>query len=308
MRQKVGQLFPVLAWTALVAALLAVVMGGVVRVTGSGLGCPDWPLCHGQVIPPANLGSWLEYTHRLTAIVAGLFIILTVVASFGRFRPGEPAHLIVLLVPILLVIQAVLGGITVLTELSSPVALAHTGVAAILVGVLALVAASSHQDDWWTTNSLNRPRARNLWWALAFLAFITFLTILSGSYVTRTGASLACTGLPLCGVSDFGAPQWAHMAHRGMSVIVFMGTIVTLGLAIALKNRGILMTIGLLSVVMGIQVGLGVTNVFLRLPAWSRGAHLALSIFFFAVQLFILGSLWRTLPLIRTKANRENRD
>ena len=52
-------------WTVAVTFAL-IVIGGIVRVTGSGDACPDWPLCHGSIIPPFELRIWIEWTHRLT--------------------------------------------------------------------------------------------------------------------------------------------------------------------------------------------------------------------------------------------------
>src|SRR5262249_58184829 len=71
-------------------AYLQIALGGVVRVTGSGLGCPDWPLCHGRPYPPADLHSIIEYSHRAVGSITGVLLILTVVAAwlvFWRRRP-----------------------------------------------------------------------------------------------------------------------------------------------------------------------------------------------------------------------------
>src|SRR5881409_2697301 len=71
-------------------AYLQIALGGVVRVTGSGLGCPDWPLCHGRPYPPANLHAIIEYSHRTVGAITGVLIIATVVGAWLVFRSRRP--------------------------------------------------------------------------------------------------------------------------------------------------------------------------------------------------------------------------
>ena len=57
------------------ATYVLIVIGGVVRITDSGLGCPDWPLCHGKVIPPAEKTVLIEFSHRTAATIVGFLIV-----------------------------------------------------------------------------------------------------------------------------------------------------------------------------------------------------------------------------------------
>ena len=76
---------------AVLAAIAQVTLGGVVRVTGSGLGCPDWPLCYGQIVPPFQLDALIEYSHRLSGAILGVLVLLAVGSSaleaVSRFGP-----------------------------------------------------------------------------------------------------------------------------------------------------------------------------------------------------------------------------
>src|SRR5438034_8509529 len=71
-------------------AYLQIALGGVVRVTDSGLGCPDWPLCHGRPYPAADVHSIIEYSQRTVGTVTGILLIVTVVSAWIVFRRSRP--------------------------------------------------------------------------------------------------------------------------------------------------------------------------------------------------------------------------
>ena len=295
--QGLGRLFPIMAGATLLTALMAVVMGGVVRVTGSGLGCPDWPLCHGRIIPPWELAPWIEYLHRLSAAVSGVFTLFMVVTAFMRYGTRSRTFHLVLLAAGLLVTQAILGAYTVLSELRPVIALIHTGVATGLVGMLALIAAGAIRPRWLQEEVKQSEQLDSFRWLMAALGLATFVLILSGAYVTRTGgASFACTNVPLCGTAlgDMVEIHWIHMAHRVMGLLVGLSMLVVLVRSTAMQHMGIMIMTGLMAALLTTQMGLGIGNVLLGFPTAIRAAHLAMAVLFFAVTMFLTGSLWRS--------------
>src|SRR5881394_2577568 len=103
-----------LVCASLLASFLVVVWGGIVRVSGSGLGCPDWPLCHGQLLPSLDLATRIEWFHRFLGIVGGLSVASLVGWTVLRYRTDRTLLALVLLAGTLYVLQAVLGAIVVL--------------------------------------------------------------------------------------------------------------------------------------------------------------------------------------------------
>src|SRR5438094_10145842 len=81
------------AWATTVALFLLMTMGNIVSATGSGLGCPDWPLCHGHLLPPAQPEVLIEFSHRLKAIPFTLLLLVTVVCTWRRLKAPAPRRL-----------------------------------------------------------------------------------------------------------------------------------------------------------------------------------------------------------------------
>src|SRR5256886_16760527 len=100
-----------LVYASLVASFLVVVWGGIVRVTGSGLGCPDWPLCHGQFLPSLDPATRIEWTHRFLAIVGGLPVASLVLWFLIGYRADRRLPALAIAVAGLSPLQAARGAI-----------------------------------------------------------------------------------------------------------------------------------------------------------------------------------------------------
>ena len=208
---------------SLVAAIAQVALGGVVRVTGSGDACPDWPLCHGRIIPPLDYHIWLEFTHRLAATAVGFLVVASLVLAWRHLRASKPAIVATSASTVLVVAAAILGGLTVLSELSWWTRLIHLGLAELTVAGLAVAWLAGPPDD--RSNSpedfdIGVPRQdRRLAWAgLSGL----LVTILFGSYMVGMNYGAACPSWPLCIGNSLpgGTPFVVNMTHRYMVAIV----------------------------------------------------------------------------------------
>jgi len=208
---------------SLVAAIAQVALGGVVRVTGSGDACPDWPLCHGQIIPPLDYHIWLEFTHRLAATAVGLLVVASLVLAWRHLRASKPAILATAASTVLVVAAAILGGLTVLSELSWWTRLIHLGLAELTVAGLAVAWLAGPPDD-----RSDSPQSRDIsistrdrsmaWAGLSGL----LVTILFGSYMVGMNYGAACPSWPLCIGNQLpgGTPFVINMTHRYMVAIV----------------------------------------------------------------------------------------
>jgi len=204
-----------LAFTTALFAYLQIALGGVVRVTGSGLGCPDWPLCHGRPYPPADIHSIIEYSHRTVGSATELLIVATVILAWIVWRVQRPA--VAWLATAALVAglsEALLGAGVVVNELASWLVLIHLGLAMIILGLLLATAVMSLP----ATSGV--PRLRG-WTALGAAA--TFVLLLTGSTVVASNADNSCHSWPLCGggfAFDFSGANAFTMLHRGAVLLI----------------------------------------------------------------------------------------
>lgn len=284
--------FGVLAAVTAGVVYLQVVLGSVVRITGSGLGCPDWPLCHGSLIPAMDYHTLIEYGHRLVGLTGALLILATAISATLLFRREPAKHPRGLAVAAglalgLYVFQGVLGGITVLMKNSPFTVALHLGNALLVLGASLLVALWARQVLPAPAPLSSRGR-RLLFWAPVGALVI----VVSGAYVVGSGASYACTGWPLCGNAPGGLAD-THMLHR---VIVLAGSIAIVGAAwvgarhwrgTGMAATGWLTLVGLLA-----EIAVGATQVLLALPAGLRALHLALATAVWAGVVLMAAAAW----------------
>src|SRR6266446_10717166 len=124
--------FVTLAWVAAVCAYLLIVLGAVVRITGSGMGCGDhWPLCNGHLFPSLNdIPTVIEWSHRLVAAAVSILVIALVALDWRRAWPTL----------ILLIVQVLLGAVTVKTGLTPAMVILHLATAMLLLAALIVTA------------------------------------------------------------------------------------------------------------------------------------------------------------------------
>ena len=217
--------------TATVAwVFLLVIIGGVVRVTGSGLGCPDWPLCYGKILPPAEYTAIIEYTHRFVAsVIVGPLVLATAGVALARHRHNRRVWIPAAISVPLLIGQGLLGGVTVLTELPGGVVALHLATAEALLAVCLLLMVASFRTPIMPVAApgagpgpATAGRAggrtggdRYQRWALAG-ALSVYAVIITGALVTAMGATTACFTWPLCQGQAFPMHHLTavHMFHR----------------------------------------------------------------------------------------------
>jgi len=272
-----GPRYRALVYLTLFVSFLVVVWGGVVRVTGSGLGCPDWPTCHGQFLPSLDAATRIEWFHRFLGVAGGLSGASLLVATLVAYRHDRRTVTLVVTAAALYVLQAVLGAVVVLLELPDTWVTVHLANAELVLAVLTVLAVGVR----WPSTIAARQRSAP-WTALLLAGAVgTFVLMLTGAYVRGDGATTACTTWPLCDdgpLPVFGAAA-IHMAHRWVAGIV--GAVVLLGCWQAWKHRRESDGLGTLAVVTAVafvaQVIVGALNPLTGFSPWALGAHPALA-------------------------------
>ena len=259
--------YATLAWTAAGATYLLIVLGGIVRITGSGMGCGDhWPVCNGRLFPPLDdLQTLIEWTHRLVAAIVSLLVAGLAAYSWWlrngarstALKDNEPPSTLGYAALVLLIVQVLLGAVTVKLELPAWTVILHLGTAMALFAVLLLAARGLPLTPG------SRPGFVGL--------ILTLLTVLLGALVANLGAATACLGFPLCNGQIIPAGnylQYVHWTHR----LLAYALVVTVAVwAIRSRRSGPWLILGLIA----LQIAIAVVMVWLGLPRELQAAHLA---------------------------------
>jgi protoheme IX farnesyltransferase len=274
-------------------------VGGLVRATGSGLGCTSWPRCGpDRWLPYPTAKSWIEYSHRFVAFVLVVLIAWMAIEAWRRHKARRTIlRLSVAAVPLVLM-QAVLGGIVVQTDLDPAWVTVHFAFAMALVAVVVANAAEAlyafgrrHRPD--------RPSSGGRFVALAgWTGLVTFGALVVGTYVRATGSGLAFRDWPLMDgrlVPALGGAATWMFAHR---VLAAAAALLVLFVFIRAwtrpRNRALsILSLVALALILA-QVLVGAANVWSRLQPAAVTAHVALS-----------AAIWATLVALWVAARNE---
>jgi heme A synthase len=263
--------FRVLAFTTAAFAYLQIALGGVVRVTGSGLGCPDWPLCHGRPYPAPDIHSIIEYSHRTVGTITGVLLIVTVVAAWILWRRSRP--IVAWLATgslVAIAAEGAVGGVVVVNDLAPWLVLVHLGLAMLILGFLIATAIFSLPAAGVMADQGFRR--------LAVLATVaTYLLLLTGSTVVASAADESCHTWPLCGSGfalDFSGSSAFTMLHRGSVLVIGILLVFALFRAVHVAQLRA-MAIATLAV-FGLQVAVGAGSA-LTDGALFNGLHVAIA-------------------------------
>jgi cytochrome c oxidase assembly protein subunit 15 len=287
-----------MATSSAIFAFGLIVVGGVVRITGSGLGCgDDWPKCHGEWIPEFTLATVIEYAHRLLA--AGLsFLILALLVYAVRHRAatafaGAGGLLrVAVAAAALLVIQVLLGGITVILELPASTTILHLATAMALLAVLIVASIRAGGLGAASVLAANQPEprvARKLRGAATAAAVLGFIVVVLGAMTANAGApvtgapsaaALACQGFPLCNgqlLPAGGSFVHIHWTHRILAFLFSFHVLAATLIAWRRNAPAAISTAASVTLVLVIaQLSVAALMILFFLPREARALHLLL--------------------------------
>jgi heme A synthase len=277
-------------------ALGTIMLGSWTRINGAGLTCPDWPLCHGRVVPSFGGGTIFEWLHRLLAITVAPLVLL-LLASAWRHRKRSPFIVPTMtLIIVLFAVQVLLGAATVHLDNSPASVVLHWGTAMALVATVTAMAVFAAGSESGEAAPDAARSAIALTGILAGTAAIAFVTMCIGAYVSSSGAGLACLSIPGCAgnVVVYTQGQYVQMLHRivaGATLLCSAGSLAFAWARPASARVRAAVSVGVALVC--VQVLLGLLNVALRLPTDLREAHAAnASLVFLA---FVVATLFAAL-------------
>lgn len=305
--------FRTLALLTVLIIYLLILAGGIVRGTGSGMGCPDWPKCFGQWIPPTHISqlppnyqeiygaklkgevvfnpvkTWIEYINRLLGVLSGFFVFATLVSSLSLFNKDRSLFWGSLAAFLLIGANGWLGSKVVSTELAPYLITAHLLLAILVVFALLYVWVGANRLRWAFSKNVDSSitqKIRNI--ALLVIA-LTLVQLVLGTEVRDELDSVVKK-------LGYGARQewiaqldWRFYVHRSYSLLVLGAHIYLIRIIRTSLGEGIVRTLSIyLIAFVLLEIVTGAVMGYLAVPAFAQPIHILLAVMLIGVQFMIV--------------------
>jgi cytochrome c oxidase assembly protein subunit 15 len=290
---------------ALAALALIVLTGAGVRLTGSGLGCPDWPKCYGGTTPPLDTHAVIEYGNRLLTGFVGFAVIAASVLAF--FRRPYRWHLALFgaLLPLGVIGQAILGALVVKYHLAPGLVMSHFILSMMLLDAAFALAWCSRYEPWERQRSHDRLGV----WSVRALIPLGQLTILAGTIATASGPHAGAHAGQLVHRFTFEGGQtleWVVQRHAVLATVYGLAAIAVWFLL--RRPGGDRRAVKPLTVVLGLlalQGVLGGLQWALKLPSEIVWVHVAIATLNWLAMLWTVAAAGRLKPREETAGKGE---
>ncbi len=281
---------------ALGALMLIVLTGAAVRLTDSGLGCPDWPRCYGHVTPPLQVHALIEFGNRALSGIVGVLVGIAAVLALTRRPFRRDLAWLAWALPLGVVGQAVLGGYTVTNHLAPGFVMAHFGLSMIiLVAAVALAWRASFEPG-------SRPRSsdRITVWSIRALAPLGAITIFAGTAATAAGPhSGGSTGQRIHRLHFKGGDTLTWIVHQHATIAAIFG-VAAVGVWLLHRHRNaserMLEPLTVLCVLLAAQGLVGSVQYELHLPTDMVWVHVTLATVTWVTVLWAVATAGRLVP------------
>lgn len=302
------------AYKVLCFAVLALIaLGGSVRAMNAGLACPDWPLCFGDVIPDYHPQVYFEFIHRALAGLVALAILGMNIVLIRNSQVAKSTKVLCWLTFVLLLVQIVMGGLTVLLQLHSKVVTLHlalgTGLFAATCWIYQSIKPTMGSQPI-TYSSMTIHESLPSWvkpFAI-FIGLICYGQILLGGLVASHYAALVCTDFPTCQGGQyfptFSGVVGLHVIHRLGAYFVFLMVLLFWIMAwFRQSNATVRNSANILFALLFAQIGIGIANVLFFTPPLITVLHLTVGTLILGVAVRLIFQV-RVAEPIKSLENR----
>lgn len=300
------QRFQILALLTVIIIYLLILAGGIVRSTGSGMGCPDWPRCFGRWIPPTEASqlplnyqeiygaklkgevefnavkTWIEYVNRLLGVLSGLFVFATLIVSFSYWRTHKAIVWGSIAAFLLIGANGWLGSRVVATELAHYMITLHLFLAILVVFTLLFVFVRARMPQEDSLTSVQEIKTR---WLLLVVMGLTLGQVLLGTQV-REGLDFVIKTLGYKQREDWISQlDWTFYVHRSFSLVILAAHLFVIYQLRKVNRVGwfVWIPFALISCIL-LEILTGIVMAYFGVPALAQPIHLVIAVGIVGIQ------------------------